>query len=59
MDEAKTKKSRISPSATFTVCPLCDEKICVGKDNCPQIARYLKRKEQEIRRAKGGNDHVR
>ena len=53
MYEAKTKKSRISPSATFTVCHMCDEKKCFGKENCPHIAGYLKRKEQEMRRRAG------
>ena len=56
MKETKAKKTRISPAATFVVCPMCDEKKCFGKENCPQIAGYLKRKEQEMCRRAG---HVR
>lgn len=33
--------------AAFVVCPFCDEKKCVGRHNCKQIADYVKRKEQE------------
>lgn len=33
--------------AAFVVCPFCDEKKCIGRYNCKQIADYVKRKEQE------------
>lgn len=31
-------------SAASIVCPMCDEKKCVGKDNCKQISDYIKTK---------------
>ena len=34
-------------TATFVVCPMCDEKKCVGRHNCKQIEGYLKRKDEE------------
>jgi hypothetical protein len=34
-------------TAAFVICPMCDEKKCVGRYNCKQIADYLKRKEQQ------------
>lgn len=36
----------------WIVCPMCDEKKCVGRYNCKWIADYLKTKLVEI-------DHVR
>ena len=33
--------------ATFVVCPVCDEKKCVGRYNCQLIADYVKSKEKE------------
>ena len=33
--------------AAKIICPMCDEKKCVGRYNCKQIADYVKRKEQE------------
>lgn len=34
-------------TAAFVVCPMCDEKKCVGRYNCKWIADYLKQKEKE------------
>lgn len=31
-------------SAAWIVCPMCDEKKCVGRYNCKQIADYIKSK---------------
>ena len=39
-------------AAAWVVCPMCDEKKCVGRYNCKWIADYLKSKLVEI-------DHVR
>lgn len=33
--------------AAWVVCPWCDEKKCVGRYNCKQIADYIERKEKE------------
>jgi len=33
--------------AAWVVCPWCDEKKCVGRYNCKQIADYIKAKEQK------------
>ena len=45
-------------SAAWVVCPWCDEKKCVGRYNCKQIADYLKTNRVEfdpIRRGTNGN----
>ena len=34
--------------ATSIVCPMCDEKKCVGRYNCKQISDYLKTKLVDI-----------
>lgn len=33
-------------AATWTVCSMCDEDICIGRFECPQIAAWI-RKEKE------------
>lgn len=30
--------------ATMVCCPLCDEKKCVGRFNCKEIARWIEKK---------------
>ena len=42
--------------AAWIVCPLCDEKKCVGRYNCKQIADYLKSKVVEIDHVRSGSD---
>ena len=34
--------------AAFIVCPMCDEKICVGRYVCKQISEYLRMGNNEI-----------
>ena len=38
-------------AATWVVCPMCDEKKCVGHDNCPEIKALMdkikERKEEK------------
>lgn len=33
-------------TAAWIVCPWCDEKKCVGRYNCKQIADYVKSKQE-------------
>ena len=33
--------------AAFIVCPVCDEKKCVGRYKCQQIADYIKNNEEK------------
>ena len=33
--------------ATWVVCPWCDEKKCVGRFNCDDIARWIDGKKKE------------
>lgn len=40
-------------SAAKIVCPMCDEKKCVGRYNCKQIAEYLKTKLVDFDHVKG------
>lgn len=43
--------------AAWVVCPWCDEKKCVGRYNCKQIAAYLKIKEKgEMEHDSSGKD---
>lgn len=39
-------RKEISRAASI-VCSLCDEKKCVGRYNCKQIADYIKSKEEK------------
>lgn len=32
-------------AAAWIVCPMCDEKKCVGRYNCPEIQAYIKKHE--------------
>ena len=34
-------------AAAWVVCPWCEEKKCVGRYNCQQIADYIKMKETQ------------
>lgn len=38
----------IESQAAQVVCPLCDEKKCVGRCNCPQIQEYLKNRKEDL-----------
>jgi hypothetical protein len=40
-------------AAAKIVCPMCDEKKCVGRYNCKQISDYLKSKLVEFGHGKG------
>ena len=42
--------------AAWIVCPMCDEKKCVGRYNCKQISDYLKSKGVEIDSLRSGTD---
>lgn len=33
--------------ACWVVCPICDEKKCVGRENCMAIAEYMEEHEEE------------
>lgn len=46
----------ISKAASI-VCPMCDEKKCVGKYNCKQISDYLKTKLVDFDQFKGVDFH--
>ena len=35
--------------AAWIVCPLCDERKCVGRENCVQLAEWIVKKKEEIR----------
>ena len=34
-------------TATWTVCPICDEDKCVGKNNCDQIKKCVEKLKNE------------
>lgn len=38
--------------AAFVVCPMCDEKVCVGRYVCKQISDYLRAKKEKERKMK-------
>ena len=35
--------------AAWIVCPWCDERKCVGRGNCVQLAEWIVKKKEEIR----------
>ena len=35
--------------AAWIVCPWCDDRKCVGRGNCVQIAEWIVKKKEEIR----------
>lgn len=34
-------------AATWVVCPMCDEDVCIGRFSCPQIDAWIRREKEK------------
>ena len=49
------KRSDVFKRAGWIVCPMCDEPVCVGRFNCPEIEAWVDRKMEELEKEKSND----
>lgn len=48
-------KAKLELEALLEICPLCGVEECIGKDNCPSIAEYVRRVTEKASAEKSRN----
>lgn len=46
----KIMEQKVDPymrEAPWVCCPMCDEEVCVGRFNCPEIAEWCREKREK------------